>query len=152
MQLTRADVIAAAVAYADIFDYPLTEKELRTWLLFYVFKRPRLVIVQGEALRRLKRVCVASVVYYGLRRVNQLVKVRRQRIIWSKKKMLTAQTISWWFRLVPTIMLVGVTGGLAMANAKKEDDIDLFFVTQKGTLWISRLLTTVIAELLGVRR
>jgi len=78
--------------------------------------------------------------------------VRHKREIWSKKKMEFAKRIGWWFRFVPTISLVGVTGGLAMANAKKQDDIDLFFVTKKGTLWVSRLVTTLIAELLGVRR
>jgi hypothetical protein len=45
-----------------------------------------------------------------------------------------------------------VTGGLAVNNADKQDDIDLFFITSRGALWISRLLATAVVELLGKRR
>ena len=48
--------------------------------------------------------------------------------------------------------LVGVTGGLAMENAKIDDDIDLYCVTDNGTLWITRLLVTIFVSLMGVRR
>ena len=147
-RLSLRDAIIATVAYADIFGYPLTLEELAMW---FPLKRSHLA-QQGETLKRLKRSRVAGVDYYGLHSVSQLVSVRHKREIWSKKKMEFAKRIGWWFRFVPTISLVGVTGGLAMANAKKQDDIDLFFVTKKGTLWVSRLVTTLIAELLGVRR
>lgn len=132
-----ADVaIFSAAAYADIFEYPLTEEELRTWLPFVNnFKRPlpavypELVEGQGEAL-----------------------KTRVKRAAWSKEKWERAKRVVAFLRFIPTIQLAGVTGGLAMNNAKKEDDIDLFFIASCGTVWITRLLVTCAVECLGIRR
>lgn len=132
-----ADVaIFSAEAYADIFEYPLTEEELRTWLPFVNnFKRPlpavypELVEGQGEAL-----------------------KTRVKRAAWSKEKWERAKKVVAFLRFIPTIQLAGVTGGLAMNNAKKEDDIDLFFIASCGTVWITRLLVTCAVECLGIRR
>lgn len=132
-----ADVaIFSAEAYADIFEYPLTEEELRTWLPFVNnFKRPlpavypELVEGQGEAL-----------------------KTRVKRAAWSKEKWERAKRVVAFLRFIPTVQLAGVTGGLAMNNAKKEDDIDLFFIASCGTVWITRLLVTCAVECLGIRR
>ena len=143
------DAVIAGVSYADIFEYPLTPGELVLWLPFFANPKTLHLTEQGDAI---KSVQIGNVTYYGLRRVKQLVTIRRKREGGSKKKMLMAHTVAHWFRIVPTIRLVGVTGGLAMGNAKKEDDIDLLFVTKNGTLWISRLLVTLITELLGIRR
>ncbi len=149
-RLSLHDATIATVVYADIFEYPLTTEELVLWVPFLAsLKRSHLFRLKGETLKSLRS---GSVTYYGLRRVKKLVTVRQQRTVWSKKKILLVKRIARWFWIIPTITLVGVTGGLAMDNAKKEDDIDLFFITQKGTLWISRLLATVMTELLGVRR
>ena len=132
-----ADVaIFSAAAYADIFEYPLTEEELRTWLPFVNnFKRPLLTVYpelvegQGEAL-----------------------KTRVKRAAWSKEKWERAKRVVAFLRFIPTLQFVGVTGGLAMNNAKKEDDIDLFFIASRGTVWITRLLVTGAVECLGIRR
>lgn len=132
-----ADVaIFSAEAYADIFEYPLTEEELRTWVPFVNnFKRPlpavypELVEGQGEAL-----------------------KTRVKRAAWSKEKWERAKKVVAFLRFIPTVQLAGVTGGLAMNNAKKEDDIDLFFIASCGTVWITRLLVTCAVECLGIRR
>jgi hypothetical protein len=39
-----------------------------------------------------------------------------------------------------------------MDNAKKEDDIDLFFIVRRGTLWVTRLIVTIVSEWHGIRR
>ena len=136
MRLSADVAIFSAAAYADIFEYPLTEEELRTWLPFVNnFKRPLLTVYpelverQGEAL-----------------------KTRVKRAAWSKEKWERAKRVVAFLRFIPTIQLVGVTGGLAMNNAKKEDDIDLFFIASCGTVWITRFLVTCAVECLGIRR
>jgi hypothetical protein len=54
--------------------------------------------------------------------------------------------------MIPWIKLVGVSGGLAMGNAGRRDDIDLFIITSKRRLWISRILILGILEVLAQRR
>ena len=63
-----------------------------------------------------------------------------------------AQVLSSLLKLIPWVKLVGVSGGLAMENASKRDDIDLFIVTSKNRLWISRLLALGLLSLTGQRR
>ena len=130
MRLSRDDAIFSAAAYADIFDYPLTEEEVHLWMPYKVsFARPGLAKLKEETF-----------------------KIRAKRVAWCKEKWDRAKKVAAFLRFIPTIQLVGVTGGLAMNNAKKEDDIDLFFIASRGTVWITRLLVTCAVECLGIRR
>lgn len=70
----------------------------------------------------------------------------------SKKKWEKARRGAWLFGRIPTVSLVGVTGGLAVSNTDKKDDIDYYIGVVPGTLWISRLLCVVAAELVNNRR
>ncbi len=137
MQWTYSDATALAVAYADIFDYPLTEEELIRWMPFKKF---------------IHHLTADGAAYYSLRSVRGLIAVRKKRAAWSSGKWIRAARIARLLRVIPTIRLVGVTGGLAMNNAKQEDDIDLFFVVSSGTLWATRFLVTIIVEIFGIRR
>lgn len=60
----------------------------------------------------------------------------------------------WLFILkhVPGIRLVGLSGSVASYNARPEDDIDLFIICSRGTLWTVRAVVTVLFMLFGVRR
>ncbi|MCX7881369.1 MAG: nucleotidyltransferase domain-containing protein [Patescibacteria group bacterium] len=66
---------------------------------------------------------------------------------------------NWRFRLYikllsffPQIKLVGLSGSIAMMNAKEDDDIDLFIITAKNRLFTGRFIAIILAELLGLRR
>lgn len=133
MKLTRREAIITAIAYADIFDYPLTSEELRMWLPYI---RHSLAASQESVLRRQKR----------------LIAIRKQREAWSREKWIRARRVATLLKLIPTIALVGVTGGLARSNARTHDDIDFLIITAPHTLWITRALSTVLLELLRLRR
>lgn len=135
MNLTLRDAIIAAISYADIFDYPLTEEELRVWLPF-ISKRTLLAKLQGESLRSCKR----------------FIAIRKQREEWSREKWIRARRVGKLLKLVPTITLVGVTGGLTRSNARQEDDIDFLIITAPNTLWVSRALSTVLLDFFRLRR
>lgn len=72
--------------------------------------------------------------------------------VYLKNKMLTAGYVANFLKLIPCIQLVGVTGGLSASNVKAGDDIDLFIIVYPNTIWISRLLVTIIVELVSRRR
>lgn len=140
MSISSRAAIRAAVAYADIFDYPLTRQQLRTWMVLDTYA-PRLV--GGIESRR---------GYFFLKGRHALVNVRLRRAQWQDEKWDIARRAAHILSRVPTILLVGVTGGLAMNNAKREDDIDLFLIVSDGTMWISRLFATLLMDLFGLRR
>ncbi len=68
------------------------------------------------------------------------------------EKMNVAQRAATLLKIIPTIKLVGITGALAMDNSHKDDDIDFYIVTEAKMLWTTRFLTTVLLELVGLRR
>lgn len=145
MKHTISDTAATTVAYADVFDAVLTTEEAVFWAAGRMTRFP-------DAVRKTDRVIRGRTTYVTMRGRAHLVaeRVRRERIAVSKWKSVTR--IAAAFRFVPTLLLVGVTGGLSMNNARQEDDIDLFFVARRGTLWVTRLMVTLIAELFGTRR
>ncbi len=142
MKLTQRQVLLTTLLYADIFDYPLTREEAVYWSVFLplsrVFRMPKEIAMQKEYM-----------VFPGR---HHIVTLRKDRRKWAEEKWQIAKRAGWFLRLIPTIELVGVTGGLAMDNAKKEDDIDFLFIVIPGTIWISRFLAIVCVELCSRRR
>jgi len=128
----------SALVYADIFDYPLTSEEARYWSVGGI----RVPKVRAET----------DGTYFVLPGRKSIIAIRKKRLRSAQPKWKRVRRISRLLSIVPTVTLVGVTGGLAMDNADAGDDIDLFFIVRPGTLWISRLLVTVLAEAAGVRR
>lgn len=136
MSLSLSAYFAATVAYADIFDYPLTQQERRLWCIK----------------KRIQPTHQVTRQFFFLPGRSITVSVRKKRQSASKKKWDIARNVGKWLRYIPGIQLVGVTGGLAMNNARPEDDIDLFIITSKHTLWITRMLSVMLVGALGRRR
>lgn len=141
MSVSPYQLFRATLAYADVFDFPLTREEVVRWGIRGINRIPRsprgIRDVQGFLVPQSRLAIVA---------------LRRKRARFAVPKWAHVRSVVRVFRCIPTVTLVGVTGGLAMDNAGKEDDIDLFFIVLPGTLWISRLLVTLLAEAIGIRR
>lgn len=100
----------------------------------------------------LQRINIGTDEYFILPKRRSIIRVRQQREQASAAKRRVAASVVQKLRIIPSIHLVGITGGLAMNNASVDDDIDLFIVAAPQTLWITRLLAIFITDLLGVRR
>lgn len=90
--------------------------------------------------------------YYFLPKRSKLVSRRIRNIPQSKKYLTQASLISFLFKLVPWIKMVGISGSLAIENVSEKDDIDMFIVTGSNRLWVSRLLLILILTIAGKRR
>lgn len=136
--ITKRQASLATLLYADIFDYPLTKSEFILWSIKRSVSVPKEGEKQGNFIFLPKR--------------KHLIEAREDREQFAFEKWNIAQKAANVLRLIPTIQLIGVTGGLSMNNAKNEDDIDFFFITSVGCLWITRLFAVLIMEVLGKRR
>ncbi|MBI3955723.1 hypothetical protein HY339_00550 [Candidatus Gottesmanbacteria bacterium] len=134
MKITKRDAVRIAISYADIFDYPLTEEEVRVWAP-YVSIRSLLAVLQGVTLKN-----------------KRLLAIRKQREEWSREKWIRARLVAKLLKIIPTITLVGVTGGLTRFNVRQEDDIDFLIITAPKTLWVTRALTTILLDIFHLRR
>lgn len=128
--------VLRTLAYADIFDYPLTRAEINRWL-----------IAPGPP-----RLTLSPAPYYFLPGRNHLVSLRRSRHAPSHSKLKLARRVGEYLKFFPTIKLVAVTGALAMRNSDLTDDIDLIIVTSPHTLWLTRLLVVPLISLFFKRR
>lgn len=142
--------ILKTLIYADIFYYPMKTYEIHKWL---IGKKVSLREVE-EGLKRLikKRKIESKNGFYFFYGKNSLPLKRKNRYKQSLSHIHLARLISILFKLVPWIKLVGISGNLSMENASKSDDIDLFVISSKNRLWISRLLLLGILSLMGKRR
>jgi hypothetical protein len=147
---TLEEAVYWTVAYADIFDFPLTRDELFTYLLTLGGSRGeveevvdsslgdsvglesdgRFVYLQGRADtvgRRLARGQTSRGMWRRARRYA--------RLIWT----------------LPYVRMVAVTGALAMDNVDPDDDIDFLVVTEPGRLWTARGMIVLLCRLAHVR-
>jgi len=142
--------ILKTLIYADIFDYPLKINEIHKWLIKKKATPRQMESALGRLMQRAK--CKVQSEYYFLPGKNGLVAKRwrreKQSVIYFRK----AKILSQILKIIPWVKLVGISGGLAMGNANKRDDIDLFIITNKNRLWISRLLALGLISLTGQRR
>lgn len=136
MNITLRDAIFAAVSYAGIFDYPLTEEEVKIWL-------PYLHRYSERSLKKIYSSCQVD---------RRLFEKRKKRALWSADKWVFARRIAKLLKIIPTITLVGITGGLTRSNAGDADDIDFLIITTPKTLWITRAHSTILLDLFGFRR
>lgn len=146
MVSTQELAIIRTVAYADIFDYPLTIQELHRWL----------IDTRASGISALKENIPAQITtdgrYFYLEGRSKIVRRRVERKETGQRKLIIAKKVINYLIYIPTITCIAVTGALAMDNAKESDDIDICVITSTDTIWITRLLTVLILELFGIRR
>lgn len=73
----------------------------------------------------------------------------------EKNALRKKQKMEWYFRILslfPQILLLALSGSVAMNQAKKDDDIDLFIIAERKRIWTARIICLVTASMLGLRR
>ncbi len=142
--------ILKTLIYANIFGFPLKGYEVLKWL---IGRETSLIKVEQGLNRLVKKKKIQTFKdFYFLKRKKKLIdkRLRRQKI--SKNLLLKAKILTQVLKIIPWVKLVGISGGLAVDNCSRKDDIDLFLITDKNRIWLSRFFATVIFDFLRVRR
>lgn len=143
------NAVLKTLIYSDIFDYPLKKQEIYKYLI----ENKRVSEESFDKILSFKNhQIVLKDNYYCLLGRENIIKKRIQREKESKIKLQIAQTIIKRISFLPTILFIGISGALAMGNAEKKDDIDLFIITQKNTLWFTRLFLIFLLKGMGKYR
>lgn len=160
--------ILSTLAYADIFNYPLTLKEINHWLIqqskgFRNHQRPASPN-RGESAASAKdgsepieflikkNLIQKTKSYYHLKGRKSIVSLRQKRHQASLLKFKKAKKIAKLLSFITCIKLIAVTGALAMNNSDESDDIDLMIITKTNCLWGTRLLVNSLLDLFRLRR
>jgi hypothetical protein len=141
--------ILHTLAYADIFDYPLTTAEVHRYLtgikashreVSQAFKNAdlwdSLVIQVGD--------------YFILRGRQAIIETRIRRKSVSRRLWPKAKFYGRILAALPFVRMVTVTGSLAMDNINDSGDIDYFIVTARGRLWACRAMSLLLVHIAGL--
>jgi len=136
------------LAYADVFDYPLTAHEVYRYL-------PLDVVSFEKVAQLLENQTLFSKIedYFTLRGREEIVGTRKRRAEVANRLWTKAARYGRLIAALPFVRMVAVTGSLAMSNADDGKDIDYLIVTAPKHLWTCRalaLLVTRLAKLEGV--
>lgn len=129
--------ILAALAYFDMFNYPLTSTEI------YLFLKSRCDIDNShDALNDLviNRVVYQFDNFYSLKNEQWLIDRRRQGNKKAAEMIAIAGRISNLLIRFPYVRGIAISGSLSKNFADENSDIDLFVITEKNRLWIARTL------------
>lgn len=148
--VSRSSILKALI-YSDIFDFPLKKEEIRKFLIGKKISKESFEKELKSLVSQATPLGCNRKFYYLLGR-EKIVERRIERKIESKKKLKLAKKIIKKLSFVPTVLLVGISGGLALENSKEKDDIDLFVITRLNTLWITRLLLVLLLIIMGQYR
>lgn len=141
--------ILRTIIYSDFFDYPLKRNEL-----WYFLKSPTKISKKLfiQALHNLPDSLIQIDNYYCLSNRESIIEKRLERERDSKKKKLIAIHAGSLLSTIPTVYYIGISGSLAQNNAEDKDDIDLFLIVRKNTIWTTRLLVLLLLQFSGIRR
>lgn len=138
--------LLAALAYADLFDYPLDAPEVA---LYQVGTNMSLAEVRRwldtEARRGGAIVNVSG--HYCLPAREETVAIRRERAAASRKVWRRARFYVKWLARLPFVRMVAVTGSLAVSNISGRPDIDLLVAAEPGRVWVCRRLLVACVRL-----
>ena len=139
--------IIKTLCYFTIFEYPLTLDQIRKYLHGF-----RASCTQVKKVLENTSIINSHGRYYFFadKKKDVFLRIKRKRV--SVKLLQEAKKIAKQLCFIPTIKLIGVSGSLSMNNCKSNDDIDLFIITRKHSLWFSRVFVVGLIWFLGKKR
>lgn len=142
-EITLQRAILEALAYSDIFDYPLRLDELHRFLPLRA-KADEL----PEALASLNGRVRMKDGFYFLGNRAELVEIRKEREAHSKQLLPIAMRYGCILGSLPFVRMVAVTGSLAAGNAADRADLDYMLVTAAGRLWTARFFAVTFGRMM----
>ncbi|MEK7571115.1 MAG: nucleotidyltransferase domain-containing protein [Patescibacteria group bacterium] len=145
----QQQAILRTVLYSDLFAFPLAKEEL--WK-FLITRRP----LSKKGFEKVLQDGIPHVItkdgLYCLSGSEASLSKREEHRELFLQKMHAANTIAQKLSYIPTILFIGVSGSLAVGDARPQDDIDFFIITKKETLYSTRLIILSLLEAYGLRR
>jgi predicted nucleotidyltransferase len=136
--------ILKALAYFDIFRYPLTAEEITLFLhspATGAEVQKQILLLQQE----LRVFCIDGL--YMLQDDVSLAERRKKGNQSAVKEIEKAKKIARWLFRFPFVRSIAVSGSLSKNYADEQTDIDFFVITAGDRLWLARTLLHILYKL-----
>jgi hypothetical protein len=139
-----------AIAYADIFHFPLTPAEVHRYLVSHraSLKEVQSLLANG---RLVPHTLARRDDYFALAGRETAFDVRRRRAEVAASLWPRAVRYGQIIGNLPFVRMVAVTGALSVDNVEPDADVDYLIVTAPGRLWLCRALVVAIVRLAARR-
>jgi hypothetical protein len=136
--------ILKTLVYFDIFNYPLSERDIKNFLECYIdegtFSSALLQLLSDKIIFRVGE-------YYSLQNNRQRAEERIQGNLRAQPLIAKANRIGAFLYKFPYVRGVAVSGSLSKNYADKKADIDFFIITKANRLWIARTILHLFKKL-----
>lgn len=141
--------VLRTLIYESIFNFPLRESEIWNFLISdrKISKKSFSKLLKDKNIRYDKK----TKLYY-LKGKEESIRKRIKTEKIGARKLILARNVSSSLSKIPTIKLIGVSGSLALGGCEAEDDIDLFIVCRKNTVWTTRFFAVAYLKLKRIYR
>lgn len=147
------EAIVKTLAYSAVFKHPLTLDQIWRFLIWDNCKKLSFLKFSKDLdeLVKKKKVFHIDSLYLLKNKRSWLVEYKRQKRE-GQRKLSIARKTAFLLSYIPTIEFIGLSGKLALSVAERREDIDLFIISKKNTLWISRILVLAFLSFVGIKR
>jgi len=136
--------ILKTLIYFDIFDYPLSEKEIKNFLgcdiSNEIFTSALFQLSFDKMIFRLGE-------FYSLQNNRHRTEERLQGNLRAQPLLAEAAKIGAFLYKFPYVRAVAVSGSLSKNYADKKADIDYFIITKANRLWVARTILHLFKKL-----
>jgi hypothetical protein len=136
--------ILRILAYFDIFQYPLTKKEIKQFLPEF-FSDAKLETILPSMI--LNKAVFLHNDFYSLHDNPLLAYRRNDGNLRAKKLIPRAYSIGSFLYRFPFVSAIAISGSLSKDFAEENADIDFFIITKANRLWIARTMMHLFKKL-----
>lgn len=149
MESSLTQSLLKTLAYFDIFDYPLTREELFRFLWEpQPLKYSEFVFALDQELPPGVQTLGG---YYFFTGRKEIIGKREQKILYTEQKIAIAKRGTKKLRALPFVKALFVCNQLPV-GVKKNSDIDVFIIVERGRMWTTRAWITAILSVFLLRR
>lgn len=136
--------ILRLLAYFDIFQYPLTKKEIRQFFPGFIDEERLESLLQSMVL---DKTVFLHYDFYSLHNNPLLAYKRIEGNFRAKKLIPKAYSIGRFLYRFPFVRAIAISGSLSKDFADEKADIDFFIITKANRLWIARTIMHLFKKL-----